>query len=230
LEEKEMPAKQVSEKFKDVIKEKELAKEKEKLEKNETKEHKDVADKLHKEQKEHKEHKERKDKHEKERKDIVKEFKQEGKELEVHPGVPQDPTAAAAEQMGVTPEEAATSAKLPDKVKTEKFEKFEKHEKFEKFEKFEKHEKLEHFEYKVLIDTVAVPPVGPVGPGPVEGGGSVEQRLAALEAAMAQLVHFIPQELRPDLSKGALKQEEKTAQTESEPTPGQAKEQDKGKK
>ena len=35
----------------------------------------------------------------------------------------------------------------------------------------------------------------------------MEQRLAALEAAVTQLLHFIPENLRPDLSQGALKQE-----------------------
>jgi hypothetical protein len=35
----------------------------------------------------------------------------------------------------------------------------------------------------------------------------VEQRLAALEAAVTKLLHFIPENLRPDLTQGALKQE-----------------------
>ena len=33
------------------------------------------------------------------------------------------------------------------------------------------------------------------------------QRLAALEATVAQLLHFIPSDLRPDLAAGALAQE-----------------------
>ncbi|MCP4428565.1 MAG: hypothetical protein GY803_29115 [Chloroflexi bacterium] len=37
--------------------------------------------------------------------------------------------------------------------------------------------------------------------------GDLEQRLARLEAALAQLTHFISPELRPDLSKGAFKRE-----------------------
>ncbi|MCA9929009.1 MAG: hypothetical protein KC419_11045 [Anaerolineales bacterium] len=37
--------------------------------------------------------------------------------------------------------------------------------------------------------------------------GNLEQRLARLEAALAQLTHFISPELRPDLSKGSLKRE-----------------------
>ncbi|HET7716558.1 MAG TPA: S8 family peptidase [Bauldia sp.] len=44
-----------------------------------------------------------------------------------------------------------------------------------------------------------------VRPGGAEaGGGQTEDRLAALEQAVQQLVHFIGQELRPDLSRSAL--------------------------
>ena|ERR1700761_1814417 len=73
------------------------------------------------------------------------------------------------------------------------------------YEKLQKIEKIEHFEYVA-------------GPAHVGPGDPIEQRLAAIESALAQLVHFIPQELRPDLSKGALKQEpdEKTKSAESE--------------
>ena len=55
-----------------------------------------------------------------------------------------------------------------------------------------------------------------------------EQRLAAVESALAQLTHFIPENLRPDLSKGALKQEPQ-AGTGTEPS-APAKEPEKGKK
>ena len=34
-----------------------------------------------------------------------------------------------------------------------------------------------------------------------------EQRLTALEVTVAQLLHFIPSDLRPDLAAGALAQE-----------------------
>jgi hypothetical protein len=74
--------------------------------------------------------------------------------------------------------------------------------KFEKVEKFEKFEKIEIKEIKEW--DVA-------GPGYVGPGDPVEQRLAVLESALTQLMHFIPQELRPDLSTGALA-EEKRAQ------------------
>ena len=40
-----------------------------------------------------------------------------------------------------------------------------------------------------------------------QSGDPYAQRIAALEATVAQLVHFIPAELRPDLTQGALKQE-----------------------
>ena len=44
-------------------------------------------------------------------------------------------------------------------------------------------------------------------PGGTYPGGPVEQRLTALESAVSQLLHFIPENLRPDLTQGALKQE-----------------------
>jgi hypothetical protein len=47
---------------------------------------------------------------------------------------------------------------------------------------------------------------GLLGPG-APGAGYVEARLAALEAAVAQIGHFISSELRPDLSQGALSAE-----------------------
>jgi hypothetical protein len=87
---------------------------------------------------------------------------------------------------------SAAIAKHPEKFTTEKLvpEKIQKLE-HDKFYKLEKHE---YYEYVA-------------GPVAIDPGGPVEQRLAALEASMAQLVHFIPQEQRPDLSKGALRQE-----------------------
>jgi hypothetical protein len=47
-------------------------------------------------------------------------------------------------------------------------------------------------------------PTQPIQP---EGGSALEARLAQLEAALAQMMHFIRPEMRPDLSTGALKQE-----------------------
>ena len=43
-----------------------------------------------------------------------------------------------------------------------------------------------------------------IGPTPVAPGSALEHRVAALEAAFAQVSHFIPAELRPDLSASAL--------------------------
>ena len=54
------------------------------------------------------------------------------------------------------------------------------------------------------------------GPVPVSPGGPVEQRVAALEAVMATLLHFITANLRPDLSAGALSQEEDQKKTPPE--------------
>jgi hypothetical protein len=99
------------------------------------------------------------------------------------------------------PEKVASHEKpfLPEKPLTDtKFQKEFKIEikeiKFEKEHFKDKHEKLEFEGYHFG-------PQFPVGPGPVE------QRIAALEGTMAQLLHFIPKELRPDLSQGALRQE-----------------------
>jgi hypothetical protein len=64
--------------------------------------------------------------------------------------------------------------------------------KIEKLEKFEKIEIKEIKEWDVA------------GPGQVGPGDPVEQRVAALEATVTQLLHFIPADLRPDLSTGAL--------------------------
>ena len=93
-------------------------------------------------------------------------------------------------------EKPLSDIKIHKEVKIEIKEKIEvkefKHEKFEHKDKFEK-EKVEFEGY---------------GGGPPPGGpGPVEQRLTALEATMAQLLHFTPEELRPNLSQGALRQE-----------------------
>jgi len=52
-----------------------------------------------------------------------------------------------------------------------------------------------------------IQPVQPVQPVRPEPRGSLEERLTRLEAALAQMTHFIKPELRPDLSKGALRRE-----------------------
>jgi hypothetical protein len=214
-----MPTKQFVEKqtVKEISKEKEIAKEKhekekaekekhEKVETKESKDAKDTPDKQHKEkaekekhEKEVKEQKEKSEKHEHKEKELVKEH---GKEVEhkqilesvqTAPGAPHDAVTAQAQA------EAASPAKLPEKFYLEKI--HPEKTKIEKFEKHEIHEKLPILETKQLRDTIVA---GPVHVGP---GVPVEDRLTALEAAYAQLAHFIPQDLRPDLSKGALKQE-----------------------
>jgi hypothetical protein len=87
-----------------------------------------------------------------------------------------------------------TNLEKPSKEKPEKAE-IKEHKEFLKEIKLEKFEKLE---YEHLIG---------YGPGYGPPGGPVEQRVAALEAVVTQLLHFIPEHLRPDLSQGALKQE-----------------------
>ena len=82
--------------------------------------------------------------------------------------------------------------KWEHKEKPEKWEHKEKPEKWEHKEKFEKIEQVE----KLVPERVPIPDPGPI-----------EQRLAALENALASLQHFITAEKRPDLSRGALKSE-----------------------
>jgi hypothetical protein len=53
---------------------------------------------------------------------------------------------------------------------------------------------------------VGGPPVGP-SPAGVPTGGTIEERLARLEAAVAQLTHFIAPASRPEMEKGPLQNE-----------------------
>ena len=101
--------------------------------------------------------------------------------------------------------QAAAQAKLTDKVIEKTHKDIEKIIKDKDF-KAEKHEKFEIKEWKDIKEWDVA------GPGHVGPGDPVEQRVAALEATLTQLLHFIPQELRPDLSTGALSAE-KRAQT-----------------
>jgi len=124
----------------------------------------------------------------------------------------------------MTAQAASAVFKVTDKIPLEKLhpDKFQKEFKFEKLEKFEKHEKFEIKEWDAI-------------PGTVGPGDPVEQRLAAMEATLANLMHFIPAELRPDLSTGALTQEtdEKKPAPDAKSTTGTPKPEppsDKGKK
>jgi hypothetical protein len=81
----------------------------------------------------------------------------------------------------------------------EKPEKWEKGDGKDFKEKPEKREKMEKWEYDGRIR-----PIEPIQPVP---GGTLEERLTRLESAVAQVTHFIRPELRPDLSRGALKRE-----------------------
>jgi len=111
-------------------------------------------------------------------------------EIAMNPGLAPDPQMAM--------QAASATLKITDKILEkaiflEKIYHKDKDFKVEKLEKFEKHEKIEFKEFEI--------------PGTVGPGDPVEQRLAAMEATLANLVHFIPAELRPDLSSGALAQE-----------------------
>ena len=211
--------------------------EKEAKEQKEAKEKSEKHEKLEKDKPE-KEHKDLKD-HKNEHKEVSKEIKVEAlekthKDLESSPSQPAvDPQAAAVTGGGADLQSAA-AMQLPKL--TDKFSSVEKlHEKVlyndKYFHKEYKFEKIEHKELDKYVEIGNIPDPGPV-----------ETRLAALEAGMAQLMHFIPEELRPDLSQGALKAEaDKGAPATTEgtapaagadkPEPANpAKESDKGKK
>ncbi len=96
-------------------------------------------------------------------------------------------------------------------VKIEKIE-FKEHkiEKIERKEFKEIKEGKSEFERPKLIETHI-----PVNPGPIQFSGQegseesdLEQRLAAIEAALGEMSTFISQNLRPDLSHGAYNNEE----------------------
>lgn len=96
-----------------------------------------------------------------------------------------------------------------------------KERKIEKIEKIEiKERKIEKIEHKELIidnkpiidhnpkNIVEVDPNGPIiNPGPTSSG-DLEQRIQQLEQAIGQLSAFIAAGLRPDLSQGALSNED----------------------
>lgn len=148
----------------------------------------------------------------------------------IETGGPAFAPAAGAASTGVT---AAKIIEKPFKEfvkekpeKFEKLEKLEKHEKFEKHEKLEKdkHEKLEFKEHVKSEFEKPIQEVDPKGiaenlpgtPGQIGPDPTLNQRLANLEAAVSQLTHFIPKNLRPDLSQGALSQEPDTAKPPQE--------------
>jgi hypothetical protein len=108
----------------------------------------------------------------------------------------------------------------PEKVEhKEKPEKFEHKEKPEKLEHKEKPEKAEHkekiefkekLEFREKLEFIENPQKTIAAEGPGDPGGPVEdplRRLSKLEQTVGELQHFITANLRPDLSKGALKQE-----------------------
>jgi hypothetical protein len=210
----------------------------EKAEKSE-KDHKDQKDAPDNKQKQEKEKHEKEQKSEKEHKNENKEHKPEkehkieGKEYllekthkdagETQPFTATAATpAAGAEDLKVT-DKSVLADKLPrPETKLHKLEiKEVKHEikeikhEIKEFKnelkefKLEKEFKVEKYEYETL-------------PGSTDPGGPVEQRLASLEAAVTQLLHFIPENLRPDLTQGALKQEPDVAKQASTGTESQA--------
>ncbi len=178
--------------------EKQLAVEKElKREYKETKETKDIKDK-DKEKEKEKEHKEkeiRKEAH----KEIVKEELIEYPQAQF-PGTGPGPeaTQASADVARIVETKQYAEKAIQKEFKVEKYEIKEYKHEIKEFKHESKEVEKLPFETKQFSD-------GPYNP--VQGGDPYAQRLAVLEATVAQLVHFIPAELRPDLSQGALKQE-----------------------
>ncbi len=229
---------------KEVDKEKELLKheKQEKTEKNEKleKEHKDQKDnpdtKQHKDAKDQKDGPDTKHKHEKEKQEKEhkpeKEHKVENKEAlleKVHKDFEtqytQGPLPEAATVAGIQKftDKSVIADKLPHpETKLHKEIKLEiKEHKLEKFEKIEiKEHKFEIKEIKWEYEGYG---------GINDPGGPVEQRLAALEAAMTKLLHFIPENLRPDLTQGALKQEADAPKEAAKPEEHKAEPHQKGK-
>ena len=108
--------------------------------------------------------------------------------------------------------------KLEHKEKPEKFEHKEKPEKFEhkeKPEKFEHKEKPEKFEHKEIEKLIKDHPEKLIFETnqPGNPGDPIEQRVAALEQSMAEMNHFITNQQRPDLSRGALANEPASKKT-----------------
>jgi subtilisin family serine protease len=106
------------------------------------------------------------------------------------------PKEAKAEKVEVKEVKEFKDTKEKPEVKEAKL---EKHEKNEKLEIKDVKEREKQFDKQREV--------GGGGFGP-EAGAGLEARLAALEAAVAQLAHFITGELRPDLRQGALSGEE----------------------
>ncbi len=230
---------------KEVDKEKELLKH-EKQEKNEKsekleKEHKDQKDnpdtKQHKDAKDQKDGPDTKHKHEKEKQEKEhkpeKEHKIENKEAlleKVHKDfetqyTQQAPFSEAAAVAGV--QKFADKSVIADKLPHPET-KLHKEVKFEiKEHKLEKFEKIEIKEHKFEIKEVKWEYEGYGGIN--DPGGPVEQRLAALEAAMTKLLHFIPENLRPDLTQGALRQEADSPKEAAKPEEPKAEPHQKGK-
>jgi hypothetical protein len=198
--------------------EKEKEEKHEKAEKHE-KEHKDQKDNKDAPDSKHKQEKEKQEKEHKHEKETHKIEKLEHEKVRIEG--PADPFAAAAPD----PTTHKFDEKFPEgkRHKDVKFEvKEHKDFKYEKLEwKEHKNEFKEFKNEKNEFDYVA-------GPGPIGPGDPVEQRLAALEAAVRQLLHFIPENLRPNLSQGALKQEPdaekaaKPADPKTEPPKGKS--------
>jgi len=107
-------------------------------------------------------------------------------------------------------DETATGRKPPKEWKEGKEKELKEWKEWKEMKEWKEKDKIEGFEgkdfrseMKEFQEGVPQPPVQPLVPG----AGAIEERLARIEAALAQMSHFISAGLRPDLSEGALKRE-----------------------
>ena len=189
------------EKFKEVAKEKEIQKEKDKehgkpeKDVKDQKEHKDNKD--HKEQKEQKDGKDNKDHKDQKDKDKDKDGK-DNKDQKDHKDGKNETKEKQEKEKHEKEIKDHKDHKEVAKEKEPKEKELKDHKELEQVK-----QKEEELTNKYFAEYTTVAPVDP----------AMAQRLAALEATVAQLLHFIPSALRPDLAAGALAQEEDVKKT-----------------
>ncbi len=222
--EKELAAKEKIEKIEKREKNEKAEKDKEGKDQKDTKEQKDSKEQKEHKEKTEKEQKERKEKLEKEHKEKVEKHEKQEKE---HPDkqLPiekQAPVESMQQAMTFDPTSIATGMTDPQSPAIFKLiEKFpDKYWYFDKFHR-DKLYKVEKYEIPELWTPFTV--------GDIPDPYALAARVAALEGTVGQLMHFIPQESRPDLSTGALKNEA-ADQASSEESVEEADEADSGDK
>lgn len=147
------------------------------------------------------EYKETKEKEKEKEKEKDKEiFKEAHKEYALE--YPQTQFSAVAPEAAQATPDISTAKTIEHKQVFEKY--LVKEYKVEKVEQKEYKAEIKEYAKEAILEGKQLVDTTGYGQGL---GDPYSQRLAALESAVAQLSHFIPAELRPDLSQGALKQE-----------------------